>query len=155
MNNGKNQKVKKMIVSIVVAVILAVLVLFYLCNRNDNKKAGVVWDSGKQVINESQTDYISIRAFESLTFQAGKYVQPVEFYNPKSNNYYMIMSIVFDGKALWTSNKVFPGYGFHEIEVFDTPNVGEYSAQYVIKCFDEVTNQEVNGCTFNFTLYVE
>lgn len=144
-------------IAILITAIVFIIVIIYICfvdYKDVSKSDGVILNNYEMEAIET-TDYVSIPGFNSLTFEANELKQNVNFYNPENNDYAMVMSLVLQDKVIWQSNYILPGYGFYEIELNNCLDIGKYSAQYIIQCFNIETNQEMNGCTINFTLYVE
>ncbi len=159
------KKYVKSAIFIIASILISISILYVLIiqpMKEMEKSAqpyGIVWNEDEDV--KEEINYIRIKGFDTLTMIAKQEEQLVAFSNPSSNKYYMILeievhdTIVNSRDVLWTSDKLYPGYGVDKITLNRVMQKGKYEAKYIVRCFDVNTDVEVNGCVFDFVLNVE
>lgn len=141
---------------IAVIVIIAYLPILLNDTTNNNISRGIKWDGNSITANHDKPEkYIAIPCFTDLIFAANQTSQKVNIYNPEENECIMNFSIVLsDGTVIWESENVYPGYGFHDIEITQTLSAGIYEARLITRCFTMDKKSELNGSSFKFKINV-
>lgn len=145
--------------TILIFCILFLILCFTFClifNFIDDptKSDGIIWNGRHNNQHKTSSEYISIPGFDSIHFEPDQKVQKVNFFNPESNNCYMIFTLVVGSDVIWQSDKVYPGYGFYEIETNKSFKSGTYNAILKINCFNIESDKELNGGQLEFNIYV-
>ena len=159
-NKEQNNNHYKFIIILLLIIICIMSLIFGLrgCSTTTPVNGnGVVWQGDQDLSTTQKTYYNKVIGFDKLHFTADTTKQKVNFYNDKSNQCYMEISLVLnDGTILWQSGELYPNNGFYEIELSQSLHQGVYeNCQYQVRMFNIKTAEEVNPYTCTFTLYVQ
>lgn len=141
---------------IVIAVIAVYIPILLNDTANNNASSGIKWDGNSITVNRDKPEkYIAIPCFTDVNFISNQTSQKVNIYNPEENECVMSFAIVLsDRTVILESDNVYPGYGFHDIEITQTLSAGIYEARLITRCFTMDKKSELNGSSFKFKINV-
>lgn len=139
-----------------VIVAIGCLSLFQNNDTSNDVSSGIKWDGSSITVSRDKPEkYIAIPCFTDVNFISNQTPQKVNIYNPEENECIMSFAIVLsDGTVIWESDNVYPGYGFHDIEITQTLSAGIYEARLITRCFTMDKKSELNGSSFKFKINV-
>lgn len=156
----KNSSNKTVIIATIaftfVIVAIGCLLLFQNNDTSNDVSSGIKWDGSSITANRDKPEkYIAISCFTDVNFISNQTSQKVNIYNPEENECIMSFAIMLsDGTVIWESDNVYPGYGFHDIEITQTLSAGTYEARLITRCFTMDKKSELNGSSFKFKINV-
>ena len=156
----KNSSDKTIVIATIaftfVIVAIGCLSLFQNNDTSNDVSSGIKWDGSSITANHDKPEkYIAIPCFTDVNFISNQTSQKVNIYNPEENECVMSFAIVLsDGTVIWESDNVYPGYGFHDIEITQTLSAGTYEARLITRCFTMDKKSELNGSSFKFKINV-
>lgn len=144
------------VVFIFIIAIIGCITVFRKYPATDITPSGIKWDGNSITVNRDKPEkYIAIPCFTDVNFISNQTSQKVNIYNPEENECVMSFAIVLsDGTVIWESDNVYPGYGFHDIEITQTLSAGTYEARLITRCFTMDKKSELNGSSFKFKINV-
>lgn len=100
-------------------------------------------------------DSIALAGYDTLKLSAQQTEQSVYFYNPDRNKCFIVISVMCDGKELYTSPMIAPNTKIENISISEPLSVGIYDGIIKYSCFDLYTQRELNGAEAAVKLEVE
>ena len=157
----KKKRVICVSIALLLVLLLAVLLMFRSCNKNDDPSSlpvdsgAVDWNGNQHLPNgSSSAGKICVPGFDSLVFVANQTVQKVNFYNPEVNGDRLFqMTLFIEDKEYWKSGYCPSGSGYYEIKLSAPIESGEYAGYLKIECFNPDGTQ-LNGARVTFNLIV-
>lgn len=154
-------KKRRYIILGVIVLLCLCLILLVRCNRGTQEPpAGQLKaDEGADAWNGPQSSVqlspgsIAIPGFGALTFTADQTEQQVNFYNPKENNCWFLMTLYIEGREYWRSGYVEAGKGYYSINLTEGIPAGTYDAELHIRCF-RPSGEALNSARVSFRLSV-
>ncbi len=141
---------------IIIALIIAIILLLRSCNGgippNTPTESKQSTTSNKELdftpAEDKDTDRrIQIPAVTGLHMRAGQLQQTVDFFNPKDNNCYFVISLYLsDDTLIYKSDMIAPGEHINDITLLQELQRGIYrNCRMVYNCYSLDSKQQLNG----------
>lgn len=142
---------------IILSAVLIIAVAF--CASFFGARLGAAPTTGPAEAEEAEplnaAESIALAGYDALRLSARQTEQSVYFYNPGRNKCFIAISLLCDGKELYTSPMLAPNTKIEHISLLEPLPAGTYDGIIKYSCFDLYTQRELNGAEAAVKLEVE
>lgn len=135
----------------IVIIVIAILLSLKSCNdntpNNNNNSSDTASDKVLDFTPAEESKSIQIPAVTGIYMRAGELKQTVDFYNPKENNCYFVISLYLsDDTLIYKSDMIAPAEHIKEITLLQELKRGIYrNCRLVYNCYSLDNKTQLNG----------
>ena len=135
----------------IIIVVLIVLLFLKSCGgdtpNKDNNSSNITSDKVLDFTPAENSKSIQIPAVTGIYMRAGELKQKVNFYNPKENNCYFVISLYLsDDTLIYKSDMLAPAESIKEITLLQELKRGIYrNCRLVYNCYSLDNKTQLNG----------